>query len=108
MADPRGSGGGPGFESGVFGQGNHDACEINGSDLDRVGLRARRIDRHQSSDGARLPTLAQRPETVQIYVATADIDVNEQITASNVRVEDWPKSKVPEGAITDFERIAEY
>ncbi len=41
-------------------------------------------------------------ETVQIYVATADIDVNEQLTADNVRVEDWPKSKIPEGADHGF------
>jgi pilus assembly protein CpaB len=46
-------------------------------------------------------------EMVQIYVATADIDVNEQLTASNVRVEDWPKSKIPEGAIVDFKQINE-
>ena len=44
---------------------------------------------------------------IQIYVATSDIDVNEQLTAQNVRVEDWPKSRVPEGAIADFEQIAE-
>ncbi len=44
---------------------------------------------------------------VQIYVATADIDVNEQLTASNVRVEDWPKSKVPEGVVVDFKDINE-
>jgi pilus assembly protein CpaB len=46
-------------------------------------------------------------ETVQIYVATADIDVNTQLSASNVRVEDWPKSKVPEGAVKDFNDINE-
>jgi pilus assembly protein CpaB len=46
-------------------------------------------------------------ETVQIYVATSDIDVNEQLTADNVRVEDWPKSKVPEGSILDFDQVNE-
>lgn len=46
-------------------------------------------------------------EMVQIYVATADIDVNEQLNASNVRVEDWPKSKIPEGAIVDYQNINE-
>jgi pilus assembly protein CpaB len=44
-------------------------------------------------------------EMVQIYVATSDIDVNEELTAENVRVEDWPKSKVPEGSITSFDKI---
>ncbi len=46
-------------------------------------------------------------ETVQIYVASADIDANDQLSASNVRVEDWPKSKVPEGATVNFDEIAE-
>lgn len=44
-------------------------------------------------------------EMVQIYVATTDIDVNEQLDAENVKVEDWPKSKAPKGGITDFEQI---
>ncbi|MFW6170604.1 MAG: Flp pilus assembly protein CpaB [Planctomycetota bacterium] len=46
-------------------------------------------------------------EMVQIYVASADIDVNEQLEADNVKVEDWPKSKAPEGGVTDFEQIKE-
>ncbi len=46
-------------------------------------------------------------ETVQIYVATADIDVNDQLSADNVRVEDWPKSKMPEGAIFNLEDVSE-
>jgi len=46
-------------------------------------------------------------EMVQIYVASVDIDVNEQLAASNVRVEDWPKSKIPEGAVVDFKEINE-
>ena len=46
-------------------------------------------------------------ETVQIYVAISDIDVNEQLSASNVRLEDWPKAKIPEGSITNFEEINE-
>jgi pilus assembly protein CpaB len=47
-------------------------------------------------------------ETVQIYVATNDIDVNEQLTATNVRLEDWPKAKVPEGSVVNFEEINEH
>ncbi len=46
-------------------------------------------------------------ETVQIYVALSDIDVNEQLSATNVRLEDWPKSKIPEGAVVNFEEINE-
>jgi pilus assembly protein CpaB len=46
-------------------------------------------------------------ETIQIYVASADIDVNEQLDGENVKVEEWPKSKVPEGSITDLEELKE-
>jgi pilus assembly protein CpaB len=46
-------------------------------------------------------------ETVPIYVAMSDIDVNEQLTASNVEMEEWPKTKVPEGATTNYEDIKE-
>ncbi len=46
-------------------------------------------------------------ETVPIYVATTDIDMNEQLTAENVRMEEWPKSKIPEGAITSLEDVTE-
>ncbi|MGM0490270.1 MAG: Flp pilus assembly protein CpaB [Planctomycetota bacterium] len=46
-------------------------------------------------------------EMVQIYVASADIDVNEKLDADNVKVEDWPKSKAPQGGITDFDQIKE-
>ncbi|MHB0960956.1 MAG: Flp pilus assembly protein CpaB [Pirellulaceae bacterium] len=50
---------------------------------------------------------ANNLETAQIYVATADIDMNTQLAASNVRLEDWPKSKIPEGAVKDFDEINE-
>lgn len=46
-------------------------------------------------------------ETVPIYVASTDIDVNEQLSATNVRVEEWPKSKLPEGAVKDLKDVAE-
>src|SRR5688572_8078752 len=38
-------------------------------------------------------------EMEQILVALADIDNNAKLDATNVKLEDWPKSKVPEGAI---------
>lgn len=47
----------------------------------------------------------EKLETVPIYVATADIDVNEQLGSTNVRLEDWPKSKIPEGAIVSLDNI---
>lgn len=44
-------------------------------------------------------------ETETIFVALNDINPNEPITAQNVKIEEWPKSKVQSGAIT---RIEEY
>ena len=38
-------------------------------------------------------------EMEQILVALADIDNNKKLDATNVKLEDWPKAKVPEGAI---------
>lgn len=46
-------------------------------------------------------------ETVQIYVASADIDLNEKLTPEMVRLEDWPKTRVPENSLTDIEQIKE-
>jgi pilus assembly protein CpaB len=45
-------------------------------------------------------------EMTQILVALADIDINSKLDASNVKLEEWPKMKVPEGAmmgLTDVE-----
>ena len=44
-------------------------------------------------------------ETEAIFVALQDINPNDPITAQNVKIEEWPKSKVQAGAIT---RIEEY
>ncbi len=44
-------------------------------------------------------------ETVPVYVALADIDINEKLDASHVKLEDWPKDKVPPGAIQDLNDI---
>ncbi len=42
-------------------------------------------------------------ETEAIIVALNDINSNETLTAANVKIEEWPKSKVPQGAITKVE-----
>ncbi len=44
-------------------------------------------------------------ETVPVYVALADIDINEKLDASHVKLEDWPKDKVPPGALRKIEQI---
>lgn len=42
---------------------------------------------------------------VEILVATRDIDVQEKITADNIRLEKWPQDRLPEGAITKLEDV---
>lgn len=44
-------------------------------------------------------------ETVKIFVASKEIDIRETFTPDNIRLEEWPKSKIPEGAITSLEEI---
>ena len=36
-------------------------------------------------------------ETVQIYVAMADIPLGETLTPQMLKLEEWPKDKIPEG-----------
>ncbi|MCU0879545.1 MAG: Flp pilus assembly protein CpaB [Pirellulaceae bacterium] len=44
-------------------------------------------------------------EYEQILVALADIDINTKLDAQNVKLEDWPKAKVPEGALRRLEDV---
>ena len=44
-------------------------------------------------------------QLVEILVATRDIDVQEKITADNIRLEKWPKDRLPEGAITKLDEV---
>lgn len=44
-------------------------------------------------------------QLVEILVATRDIDVQEKITADNIRLEKWPQDRLPEGAITKLEDV---
>lgn len=43
--------------------------------------------------------------TDRILVVMADVNPGEEITAAAVKMEDWPKDKVPEGAITDLQDV---
>lgn len=40
-------------------------------------------------------------ETVKIFVAAADINIGEKLTEQNVQMADWPKDRLPDGAIKD-------
>jgi pilus assembly protein CpaB len=44
-------------------------------------------------------------EMEQILVALADIDIGAKLDAQNVKLEDWPKNKVPEGAIRRLDDV---
>jgi pilus assembly protein CpaB len=44
-------------------------------------------------------------ETVKVFVAAKEIDIREQFNAENIRLEEWPKGKAPEGVITNLEEI---
>jgi len=44
-------------------------------------------------------------ETEPILVAVMDIDIGRKLDAENVKLEDWPKGKVPEGAMHTLEEV---
>lgn len=43
--------------------------------------------------------------TESIYVALTDVDMGAQLNTQNVKVEPWPRDKVPAGAITKLEEL---
>lgn len=44
-------------------------------------------------------------ETEAILVALSDIDINSKLDAINVRLEEWPKAKIPEGALRSLDAL---
>jgi pilus assembly protein CpaB len=40
-----------------------------------------------------------------VFVAMADINANEELTAQNIKLEEWPKAIVPSGALTKLEEV---
>jgi pilus assembly protein CpaB len=44
-------------------------------------------------------------EADKIFVAVADINIGEKLDAQNVKLEAWPRDRVPEGAIRDLAEI---
>ncbi|MBP89671.1 MAG: Flp pilus assembly protein CpaB [Planctomycetaceae bacterium] len=44
-------------------------------------------------------------ETEKILVAITDITIGETLDAQTVKLEEWPKDRVPEGAVLDFEEV---
>jgi pilus assembly protein CpaB len=44
-------------------------------------------------------------ERQPVFVAMADIRPNEELTAQNIKLEEWPKKIVPQGALTKLEEV---
>lgn len=49
--------------------------------------------------------VVQNGETTPIFVALTDIEYGDELGPQNVKLEQWPKDKVPEGAIFELEQI---
>ncbi len=47
----------------------------------------------------------QDEEKLPVFVAMADIRPNEELTAQNVKLEEWPKKIIPQGALTRLEEV---
>lgn len=50
---------------------------------------------------------APKVETEKVLVAMLDIDINQPLTAENVKLEDWPKDRIPQGAVRDLEETTD-
>jgi pilus assembly protein CpaB len=44
-------------------------------------------------------------ERQPVFVAMADIRPNEELTAQNIKLEEWPKKIIPQGALTKLEEV---
>ena len=44
-------------------------------------------------------------EKTPIFVAMADINANDELTAQNIKLEEWPKAIIPAGALTKLEDV---
>jgi pilus assembly protein CpaB len=54
---------------------------------------------------ARGKTPADAGDKLAVFVAMADINAREVMTAQNIKLEEWPKSIIPHGALTKLEEV---
>lgn len=47
----------------------------------------------------------EKQQTAEIFVTVQDIEIGEQFTAENVRLEAWPLDRIPEGSMQKLEQI---
>lgn len=52
---------------------------------------------------AKSKTAVPRANTKPVLVALCDLDINDELTPENVKVEQWPANMVPEGIVTQWE-----
>jgi pilus assembly protein CpaB len=50
-------------------------------------------------------SMGDQVATQEIFVAMADINIGEELNAQNIKMEEWPKDRVPAGAISVLEDI---
>ncbi len=55
----------------------------------------------ERASGAGTPEM----ETSKIFVAITDISPGQKLDAQNVKLEEWPQDRVPDGAISDLEQL---
>ncbi len=48
---------------------------------------------------------AVQPKLVEIFVTVNDIDLGEELTAENIKLEEWPVDRVPEGAMNKLKDL---
>lgn len=61
-----------------------------------IGISQYMEARHKATDqGERQP----------VFVAMTDINANEEMTAQNIKLEEWPKNIIPAGALTKLEEV---
>lgn len=50
-------------------------------------------------------TSIEKPQLVEIFVSVKDIDLGEELTAENIKLEEWPVDRVPEGAMSKLKEL---
>lgn len=53
------------------------------------------------------PAEVEEVEMVEIVTATKDLSIGATITPADLRMETWPKSKLPDGAFTEMDQVLE-
>jgi pilus assembly protein CpaB len=44
-------------------------------------------------------------ETQKIYVAASEINIGDTLDDKNIKLEEWPKDRIPEGAVTELKDL---